>query len=144
MREKVEQAVDDIKMSKYLATIRTDVPIELSLEELQVKEPNGQELKQIFDELEFKRFTERFLNKSEKSIKSVNNNPSLFDEFQADGKEISKNSTLESLKTVEHNYQLIETQEEARKLCDFLLTNEKVTLTQRRLPPTPSTQNWWD
>lgn len=128
MREKVEQAVDDIKMSKYLATIRTDVPIELSLEELQVKEPNGQELKQIFDELEFKRFTERFLNKSEKSIKSVNNNPSLFDEFQADGKEISKNSTLESLKTVEHNYQLIETQEEARKLCDFLLTNEKVKL----------------
>ena len=127
MREKVEQAVDDIKMSKYLATIRTDVPIELSLEELQVKEPNGQELKQIFDELEFKRFTERFLNKSEKSIKSVNNSPSLFDEFQADGKEISKNSTLESLKTVEHNYHLIETQEEARKLCDFLLTNEKVS-----------------
>mgnify|MGYP006326222887 FL=1 len=127
MREKVEQAVDDIKMSKYLATIRTDVPIELSLEELQVKEPNGQELKQIFDELEFKRFTERFLNKSEKSIKSVNNSPSLFDEFQADGQEISKNATLDSLKTVEHNYQLIENQEEARKLCDFLLTNEKVS-----------------
>lgn len=38
-----------------------------------------------------------------------------------------QNSTLESLKTVEHNYQLIETQEEARKLCDFLLTNEKVS-----------------
>lgn len=40
MREKVENAVDDIKMSKFLATIRTDVPIELNLDELAVTSPD--------------------------------------------------------------------------------------------------------
>ena len=40
LREKVEGAVDDIRMSKFLATIRTDVPVELNLDELRLKAPD--------------------------------------------------------------------------------------------------------
>ena len=41
LREKVEAAVDDIKMSKFLATIRTDVPVELDLEKMEVMKKLG-------------------------------------------------------------------------------------------------------
>ena len=65
LREKVEAAVDDIKMSKFLATIRTDVPIDFNLEDLKVNEPNVEELTRIFNELEFKSLTGKFISRSE-------------------------------------------------------------------------------
>ena len=40
LRTKVESQVEEIKFSRFLATIRTDVPIELDEELLAVKEPN--------------------------------------------------------------------------------------------------------
>ena len=128
MREKVETARDDIKMSKYLATIRTDVPIELSLDDLQMRTPDKQQLTKIFDELEFKRFTERFLNKRDEKQNNVNQQLSLFAEKQANGTEAEENATLATLKTTPHNYQLIDTEEEAERLRDFLLTTEIVSL----------------
>ena len=48
MREKVEGAVDDIKLAKYLATIRTDVPIDLDLDALKVVAPDEPKLREIF------------------------------------------------------------------------------------------------
>ena len=80
MREKVEGAVEDIKMSKFLATIRTDVPLELDLEQLRLKEPDTAKLQEIFTELEFKSFANRLLNKAEKPKKADNRQLSLFDE----------------------------------------------------------------
>ena len=56
LKKKVEEHVDDIRISKQLATIRTDVPIELNLDELAVTNPNEEELSKIFNELEFKSF----------------------------------------------------------------------------------------
>ena len=44
LREKVEAAVDDIKMSKFLATIRTDVPIELNWDELKIEQSDEDKL----------------------------------------------------------------------------------------------------
>ncbi len=128
MREKVETARDDIKMSKFLATIRTDVPIELSLDDLQMRTPDKQQLTKIFDELEFKRFTERFLNKRDEKQNNVNPQLSLFAEKPANGSEAEENATLATLKTTPHNYQLIDTEEEAERLRDFLLTTEIVSL----------------
>ena len=81
MREKVEAAVEDIKMSKFLATIRTDVPIELNLDDLKLTSPNITELEKIFTELEFKSFVNRLLNKSENKPKSVNRQLNFFEEF---------------------------------------------------------------
>ena len=128
MREKVEAAVEDIKMSKFLATIRTDVPLSLNLEKLKRQSPDEEKLRTIFDDLEFKKFTERFLNKPENNLKSANEQPSLFGEFASDSPSIPEFSNHESIKTVEHKYQLVDNQAEATKLCDFLLTNKILSL----------------
>lgn len=128
MREKVEAAVEDIKISKFLATIRTDVPMSLDLETLKLQAPDEEKLRAIFENLEFKRFTERFLNKSENKSKPVNNQPSLFGEFANESPTVTEFSSYESIKTISHKYQLVDNQTEATKLCDFLLTNKILSL----------------
>lgn len=129
MKEKVEAAVDDIKMSYFLATIKTDVPMgDLTLDELKVEQPDTEKLDKIFTELEFKTLKNKFLNKTSEKKKNVNSEPDLFSAFADKGTEEPENANFESLKTIAHNYQLVETEEEANKLCDYLLTNKIVSL----------------
>ena len=128
MREKVEGAIDDIKMAKYLATIRTDVPIALNLEEMRVTPPNEQKLRALFDELEFKRMTERFLNKPEIKQKIANIQLDLFAANPTNGADEQKKSLYSSLKTTSHKYQLIDNKQEAVELYDFLRTKKNLSL----------------
>ncbi|GJG36417.1 DNA polymerase I [Prevotella lacticifex] len=129
MKEKVEAAVDDIKMSYFLATIKTDVPMgDLTLDELKVEQPDTEKLDKIFTELEFKTLKNKFLNKTSEKKKNVNSEPDLFSAFANKGTEEPENANFESLKTIAHNYQLVENEEEAKKLCDYLLTNKIVSL----------------
>ena len=149
MREKVENAKDDIKMSKFLATIRTDVPIALNLDELKVTTPDVDKLRSIFENLEFKRFTERFLGKS--AAKAAPEQPDLFSSANTIARnDASKQSTItrndasisesnaaepqrdntpmESIKTVKHEYHLVETKEDAEALCTKLKSCKEVSL----------------
>lgn len=71
MKEKVMNATEDIKLSYFLATIRQDVPISLDLEAMKCKEPDAETLAKLFDELEFKTLTNKFLGKAEKPRKRV-------------------------------------------------------------------------
>ena len=128
MREKVEGAIDDIKMAKYLATIRTDVPIALNLEEMRVTPPNEQKLRALFDELEFKRMTERFLNKPEIKQKTANIQLDLFAANPTNRADEPKKSLYSSLKTTSHKYQLIDNKQEAVELYDFLRTKKNLSL----------------
>ena len=128
LREKVEAAVEDIKMSKFLATIKTDVPIETNLDKLKIVEPDEEELRKLFTELEFKSFADRVLNKVKQPQKKVESQPDLFGFFTPEGSDESKFSSFETLKTTPHNYKLIENKEDAQNLCDFLLTNDFLSL----------------
>lgn len=128
MREKVENAKDDIKMSKFLATIRTDVPIELNLDALKMTDPDEKQLSEIFAQLEFKRLAEKFLHKAENAKKNAPKQPSLFDEIPTDGQAVAENSILASLKTTHHEYQLIDNKQDASLLYDFLRTKEILSL----------------
>ena len=128
LREKVEEHVDDIKMSYFLATIKTDVPIELDMESLKLVEPNEDELGKLLIELEMKSFADRVLKKSQKPQKVVNQQLDLFAEFATDGQETSENSSFETLKTTPHNYKLVENQEDLEKLRDYFLTNKILSL----------------
>ena len=128
LREKVEQHVEDIKMSYFLATIKTDVPIELDMENLKLVEPNEDELSKLLTELEMKSFADRVLKKSQKPQKVVNQQLDLFAEFAADGQAVCENTSFETLKTTPHNYQLVENQEDLKKLCDYFLTNKILSL----------------
>ena len=128
LRENVEAAVDDIKMSKFLATIKTDVPIDMKLDELKLSEPDEAELRKLFMDLEFKSFADRILNKGKQPQKKVDLQPDLFGIFATEGTVEPKFASFETVKTTPHDYKLVETEEDARKLCDFLLTNEILSL----------------
>lgn len=127
LREKVEGAVEDIKMSKFLATIRTDVPVELDLEQLRLKEPDTNKLQEIFAELEFKSFASRVLNKAEKQQKVENRQLSLFDQpadaaTQTNGLDTTNAAPTnrQSIDTVPHEYHLVETEEQLLSLIQLL------------------------
>ena len=128
LQKKVEEHIDDIKLSKFLATIKTDVPIELNMDELKVTEPNEAELAKIFEELELKTLANKILKKSETKPKPVNTQLDLFAEFAPEGSNEPEFSSFESLKTVSHNYKLVENENDIQKLCDYFLTNEILVL----------------
>ena len=128
LREKVETAVDDIRMSKFLATIRTDVPIDLDLDSMRLGEPDEQKLREIFNELEFKTLADKILNKSKNNKKSVKQQLDLFAENPTDEPESSENASFETLQTTPHEYYLIENETDARKILDFFLTTEILSL----------------
>jgi DNA polymerase-1 len=128
LKKKVEEHVADIKMSYFLATIKTDVPIEVSLDELLLKAPDEEKLEKIFDELEFKSLKERVLKKTEKKQKPANGQLSLFEIFPTNGEEAEKKSSFESLKTVTHNYQLIDNEEKMLEIFSIFKTKKILSL----------------
>jgi len=128
LKTKIESHIEDIKMSKFLATIKTDVPIELRLDELKISEPNQEELGKLMDELEFKSLKSKILKKSENIQKPVNGQLDLFADFAPEGSKEPEFSNLETLKTVVHDYQLIENEDDLLKLRDFFLTKEILSL----------------
>ena len=122
LQKKVVEHIDDIKLSKFLATIKTDVPIELNMDELKVSQPNESELAKIFEELELKTLASKILKKSEVKPKPVNSQLDLFAEFTQEGTAEPKFTSFESLKTVPHEYKLIEKEEDIIKIYDFFRT----------------------
>ena len=124
LQKKIQEHIDDIKLSKFLATIKTDVPIELKMDELKDTQPNEAELAKLFEELELKSLASKILKKSEPKPKTTNQQLDLFAEFAPEGSSGSEFSSFESLKTVPHEYKLVENEEDIRKLYDFLRTKQ--------------------
>ena len=128
LKTKVEENKKQIEFSKFLATIKIDVPIQLDLDELKVVEPNEEELNKIFTELEFKSFANRILKKPEAVQKTVNAQLDLFAEFPTDGQEISNNARFLSLKTTPHEYKLIDNEEEMKEIASIFLSTKILSL----------------
>ena len=124
LREKVEGAVDDIRMSRFLATIRTDVPIALDLEKMKMTSPDEERLEKIFQELEFRALTDKIIKKVKNTPKNDDLQLDLFGEFAAESQGEPKNASILGLKETPHDYKLIESEEEARKIRDYFLTKK--------------------
>lgn len=128
LKEKIENAVDDIKISKFLATIRRDVPINIKLDDLKTEEPDINKLHEIFTELEFRNLLNKYVKNSKEIAKNVNNQLDLFDENTGEDTNSSILSDFKSLKSVHYEYQLIDNEEEAIRVCDFLFTSDILSL----------------
>ena len=126
MREKVEGAKEDIKMSKFLATIRQDVPVTITFDEMKVSEPDESRLREIFTDLEFKSLADRVLKKTVSKPKNANLQLDLFGESTAVVEDMFVNSSLDTFKTSGAEYHLIETEEDARKLSELIVTSKEV------------------
>ena len=147
LKKKVEENVEQIKFSRFLATIKTDVPIELDMEGLRLQEPDEEKLRTLFEELEFRNLAERILGTKTNTTASTSTNvsksakraakqddfPSLFqgdffDVFEAESTDEPKYSNLASLETIPHTYQLADTKEKRDELLRILRTSDFLVL----------------
>lgn len=128
VKKKVEENMEKIRFSKFLATIKTDVPIELNLDELKKESPIEDELRKIFEELEFKTLINKFFNKPKEKQKNNDFQLDLFAEFTSSGEGDAKKSLDFNLKTVPHDYQLIDKEEDMLKIFDYFYTSEILVL----------------
>ena len=128
LKKKVEENAEQIRFSKFLATIRTDVPVELNLDALRVAEPDAGELRRIFTELEFKTLLDKFLNRSKNNEIKANRQLDLFAENPTDGQVDAEKSSLRALNDTPHTYKLVDTEEDMLALRDFFLTKSFLSL----------------
>ena len=126
LKTKVESNVEQIKFSRFLATIKTDTPISLNEEELVVKKPNTAELLNLFQELEFKSLITKYSEGATASVSAgvgaasvASKKPtgpvqlSLFDMFdEAENMAVSADETAvfegKSIQNTPHKYTLVE------------------------------------
>ena len=116
IKTKVESNVEKIKFSKFLATIKTDVPIELDMDSLKREAPDEEKLRSIFEELEFRTLLERVFKTDKKPVvrpaqekQAIQGD--LFGFFADDNTEEQKNSSLRRLEDTDYDYQLIDTED---------------------------------
>ncbi len=145
LKEKVESNVEQIKFSRLLATIRTDVPIDLDMESLKFEGPDEQKLYSIFEDLEFRTLMNRVRSKQSaptlfpetqtdggqteqsalpKQPKNDGFHGDLFDLFQADAQPAQEFSNLKDIKNTQHDYYLIETEKDAETLARKIATQD--------------------
>ncbi len=116
LKLKIEQNVENIKLSKFLATIRLDVPFEFNEDDFILKSPNLDLLIPIFTNLEFKSYLKKY------DVGSVKKQPtqlSLFDNFTSDGTDQNKYSNLSELSSLSYQYKLIDNQEDILNILPY-------------------------
>ncbi|GHV09493.1 DNA polymerase I [Bacteroidia bacterium] len=121
LRTKIEENRELIVFSKFLATIKTDVPISVTPDELVRKEMNEPELRKIFDEMEFRQLAARIFGDVKKSDFIGKKQPvqrSLFDEFTDEVPEEINYSNLSNLKSTPHQYYLLDTEPKIDELIE--------------------------
>lgn len=128
LAKKVADNAEQIRFSKFLATIRTDVPLTLSLDDLRRQEPDLAELRSQFEELGFRSFLQRYAPDASAAAEGRPRQASLFDALPDNGEEQAVQTSLKTLSDVDHEYHLIERLDDAAELCTFLLTNSTVSV----------------
>lgn len=98
LRKKVEDHIDDIKMSHFLATIRTDVPITLDLDLLRRREPDSPTLLQIFSEHEFAKLSRRICGADTSVKPDAGTDKQIYAKDSAFTKPINEHISIESEK----------------------------------------------
>ena len=118
-KKKIEAAVDQIRLSKFLATIKTDVPISFDADACKRQEPNRDELTKIYADLEFRNFIQRLNGEQKKD--AVPTAASLqFDLFAPPQEESSAPKPASDITTVPHAYHLADTAEKQVALAELL------------------------
>lgn len=121
-KKKVEENVEQIRFSKFLATIKTDVPITFDAELCKRVAPDEDRLVELYTELEFKTFINRL--KGESSVASSSKEPKAavqYDLFATEPVVESEVSSLADINTMPHSYYLADTAEKQIALCEQLL-----------------------
>lgn len=128
MKKKVEENIEQIKFSKFLVTIKTDVPIQLDLDALRTTDANKDALRPIYENLEFRMFLKKMDGDVAEKQNNVNSWGALFDAQPPVVQEEEKEISFKTINDVPHSYKLIENEEDAKLLRDKLLTFDTICL----------------
>ena len=128
IKKKVEENKEQITFSKFLATIKTDVPIVLDMEALKREEPDEEELRRLFEMLEFRSLIDRVIKTEKKAPSSPAAQPDLFGFFAEEDTVDAKNSILTRLEDLSYDYQLVDNKEEMAILAEKLLAQNFFSL----------------
>ncbi len=129
IKTKVETNREQIEFSKFLATIKTNVPIALDMDALKRETPNEEALRKIFEEMEFRTLMERvFKNEKKTTPTPAAPQADLFGFFADENTDEIKNSNLTRLEDLSYDYQLIDTEEKRQELLQKILTKEIFSL----------------
>lgn len=128
LKTKIENNREQIEFSKFLATIKTDVPIELDMEQLKKEEPDEEKLRSLFEELEFRTLLDRKFKKENPQPAQDLFQGTLFADFTANSPEEPKNSSLTKYNKGDFDYQLIDTEEKRKEIIDLFFTNDFLSL----------------
>ncbi len=112
LKTKIEENIEQIKLSYFLATIKTDVPIVFEEDAFLRKESNKEKLLALFTELEFRSYINKMNGATSETKKEKTQMLSLFDD-ESVSTEVDMNETQYStINTVQHDYKLIRSEEE--------------------------------
>lgn len=128
IKKKVEENKEQITFSKFLATIKTDVPIALDMEALKREEPDEEELRRLFEMLEFRSLIDRVIKTEKKAPSSPAAQPDLFGFFAEEDTADAKNSILTRLEDLSYDYQLVDNKEKMAILAEKLLAQNFFSL----------------
>lgn len=128
IKKKVEENKEQITFSKFLATIKMDVPITLDMEALKREEPDEEELRRLFEMLEFRSLIDRVIKTEKKAPSSPAAQPDLFGFFAEEDTADAKNSILTRLEDLSYDYQLVDNKEEMAILAEKLLAQNFFSL----------------
>ena len=128
LKNKVTDNEQQILLSRDLATIRTDIPLPFSLDELKLHDIDREEVRKLFSELEFRSLLSRVLGEGKKSARSVQIEGDLFAVNPTEDTEIQKKTNLRGLNSVAYAYKLVEDEEEMRALSQKFLSAKTLSL----------------
>lgn len=126
LKKKVEENKELISLSRILATIRKDVPITLDMENLKIAKPNEEELRKLFEELEFSKLLNKVLGVKPKAVEKGPIQGDLFGGFAADIQEEKTGSKQTTLSDITHKYILVGNQEIEGNLLRNILSQKEV------------------
>lgn len=128
LKNKVTDNEQQILLSRDLATIRTDIPLPFSLDELKLHDIDREKVRKLFSELEFRSLLSRVLGEGKKSARSVQIEGDLFAVNPTEDTEVQKKTNLRGLNSVAHTYKLVEDEEEMRALSQKFLSAKTLSL----------------
>lgn len=130
IQQKVIEFGKQALMSKQLATIILDVPIEFKEEELKLKEPNFGELKPLLEELEFRAFGERVIKDMERAMRPDFSKPpttEILDLFAPIGGIEKAQPGINTGSNSKHSYHLADTPQKRKELIKILANSKNIS-----------------
>lgn len=129
LKKKIEENKEQIKFSKFLATIKTDVPISLDMKSLERESPDLEKLRTIFEEMEFRTLIDRIIKKApDNNAAKAAPQDNLLALFADEDTKEQIHENLARLEDLDYSYKLIETEKDMDDFLAYFMTRKVFSL----------------